>query len=62
MKISARSVLVVESGGGGGKLPQDIACFVVQAPELPQGIRVDPRLSKETTNGLFKIYLINESH
>jgi hypothetical protein len=61
MKISARSVLVVESGGGGGELPPDIACFFVPAPELPQGIRVDPRLSKETTNGLFKIYLINDS-
>ena len=32
MKISARSVLVVESGGGGGELPPDIACFFVPAP------------------------------
>jgi hypothetical protein len=28
IKISARSVLVVESGGGGGELPPDIACFL----------------------------------
>jgi hypothetical protein len=61
MKISSRSVLVVESGGVSGELPSDIACFFVPAPELPQGIHVDPRLSKETTNGLFQIYLINDS-
>ncbi len=59
LKISARSVLVVESGGRGGELPPN-ACFFVPAPELPQGIRVDPR-SKERTDGLFKIYLINDS-
>ena len=61
MEISTRSVLVVDSGGGGGELPPDKACFFVPAPELPQGIRVDPRLSKERTDGLFKIYLINDS-
>ena len=40
LKIPARSVLVVESGRGGGELPPNIACFFVPSPELPQGIRV----------------------
>ncbi len=47
LKISARSVLVVESEGGGAENYSDIASFFVPAPEFPQGISVDPRLSKE---------------
>ncbi len=32
LKISAHSVLVVDSGGGGGELPPNIACFLYHLP------------------------------
>ncbi|KAK4009578.1 hypothetical protein OUZ56_018712 [Daphnia magna] len=51
---------VVESERGGGKLPPNIACSFIPAPEFPKGVRLDPFVSKKQGNGLFRIVIINE--
>ena len=55
------SASVVESERAGGKLPKNVACFFVRAPELPAGLRIDPFVSSMREGGIFRIVVVNET-
>ena len=59
--INPHSAEVVETERGGGKLPSNVACFFIKAPELPTGLRIDPFVSCMREGGLFRIVVVNET-
>lgn len=62
IKIAPFTASVIESERGGGKLPLDVACYFVKAPELPEGLRLDPFVSEIQEEGLFRIIAVNETN
>ena len=62
IKIPPFSASVIESERGGGKLPLDVGCYFTKAPELPNGLRLDPFVSQMQEDGLFRIVAVNETN
>ena len=62
ISIPPHTARVVESERGGGKLPLDVACHFHRSPELPNGLRLDPFVSKMQEAGLFNIVVVNETN
>ncbi|KAI9558485.1 hypothetical protein GHT06_015272 [Daphnia sinensis] len=60
--IKPFSATVVESDGEGGKLPQNITCYLERGPGLHSGLRVDPFVCSVNDLTVFSVVLINETN
>ncbi|XP_045023697.1 uncharacterized protein LOC123468106 [Daphnia magna] len=60
--IKLFSATVVESDGEGGKLPQNITCYLERGPGVHSGLRVDPFVCSVNDLTVFSVVLINETN
>jgi hypothetical protein len=60
--IKPFSATVVESEGGGGQLPPNLACYLHRGPGLQSGVRLDPFITKSDNGTVFSVAVVNETN